>query len=430
MASMGQHKVDFRRVRLVIASAILGMGGATASAAPIGLVGEISNRYTDNATLVSSGEVDDVESVVSLGINYQSDPDVCNVLTAGELGYSRWEKDSFDPEFRADLDFVGDCQVTDRLAWQLSDSVRTIQVDTRLAETPDNNTRKNVFQTGPVYVLRLGQLDRLQLSGQYERTDYSEDTEPDGDRFSGTAWFSRDFTPNLNAGIQYFRESAELDTTEEIDRTSLSLTLSQRWNTSTLEGSLGYMNFESRQFGQTFETDGLVGDIRYEREITASSIFYLSANRDITDQTSDFDVLIDDVVFNFRNSTGVEVISVRAGLRNTFSIRSELDLAIYADKSDYFQSNEKDRTIGIVGNYLRPISPRMDGFLTGRLEQLSYDPDDRDDTILDLELGLSYNLLRKLRVVGGYGYSQRTSDLESAEYEENWIRLGLNYEFR
>lgn len=430
MARVSRSSKRSSRTGVLLCVTILPVAVQSVAAAPLGLVGQVTSRVTDNVTRVPSGEKRDLETRFLLGINHQSDPDVCNARTLGEVGYSRWYKDNYDPEVEANLDFLGDCQVTDRLSWQLTDSVRNVQQDSRLANTPDNTTQKNIFRTGPVYTMRLSSVDRLQLSAQYERSDYSESTEVDSDRLTGSAWINRDFSPTLNAGLRFTKESADLDTQEEIDRTSLSLTIAKQWNVSSLEGSIGQMNYESRRLGTEFKNDGIVGDVRYEREMSPSTLFYASASRELTDQTSAYDVQLGDLVFNLRETSGIDVVSFRAGIRNVYSTQSELDVALFYNQTDYFQTDREENSIGVRGRYLRPISPRLDGFVDGTLESLTYDPESRDDVQLDMEFGLTYGVSRKLRVLGSYGFSERTSDFAPAEYDENWIEVGLSYEFR
>lgn len=430
MASVGQFCRASIPGAFVFTAVLSSLGVSTASAAPLGLVGQLTNRYSDNMTRVPSDETSDVETRISLGINHQSDPDVCNARTVGEVAYSRWDKDSYDPEFTADLDFAGDCQVTDRLIWQLSDSIRNVEQNSRFANTPDNTTRKNILRTGPIYSLRLSSADRLELSAQYEDTDYSESTEIDSERINGSVWLSRDFSPTLNAGVRYFKEAADLDTQEDIDRYSLNLTVEKSWNVSNLQGSIGYMEYESRRFGTEFKNDGIVGDLRYEREISASSLFYLSASRELTDQTSDYDVRIGDLVFNLRETTGIDVVSFRAGLRNEYSTQSSLDILFFYNQTDYSQTDSEENSIGFRGTYRRPISPRFDGFVDASIESLQYEPESRDDLLFDAEVGLSYRMARRLRVLGSYGFSKRTSDFDPVEYDENWVEVGLSYEFR
>lgn len=92
-----------------------------------------------------------------------------------------------------------------------------------------------------------------------------------------------------------------------------------------------------------------------ERELNPSSEIYLQASRQLTDQTSDFDIQFDDFEFNLRETTTVEVTALEAGLGKRFSDASSVNIGLTASRSDYLQTTDKEERAGLSLRYSRPL---------------------------------------------------------------------------
>lgn len=400
-----------------------------AVAEPPTLSGGVTSRYSDNVTRVPEAAQEDLETRTTIRFAHQTDPGTCNARTRAEFGYGVWADDTFDPEVYSELDFLGDCAVSDNIRWELSDNLRDVVQDGRSVDTPDNRTRKNVFRTGPVLTVRFSQVNQLEVSGQYENTDFEENSEIDSERLLGSVGVTRNLSPSTDIGVRFLADRAELDTGEEIDRDTVSLTIRKAWSATEIQGAVGYTEYESRFMDQVFESDAIVGNLLLERDVSASTVAFLSANHELTDQTSDIDVRIGDITINLREQVGVEVTTVRAGLRTVYSDRSNMELALFANQTDYLQSDEEEDSRGADFRFRLPVVPRLDGLLGARVERRSFEPEDRDDTLVSVSVGLSYQATRKLDLVGRAGRSSRDSNLPAIEYEDNWFEIGLNYRF-
>ncbi|MDC0661954.1 outer membrane beta-barrel protein [Marinobacter sp. SS21] len=400
-----------------------------AVAEPPTLSGGVTSRYSDNVTRVPDGAQDDVETRTTLSFAHQTDPGACNARTRAEFGYGVWSDDTFEPELYSELDFLGDCSVTDNIRWELSDYLRDVVQDGRNVDTPDNRTRKNIFRTGPVLTVRLSQVDRLEISAQYENTEFEENSEIDSERLLGSAWVTRSFSPSTDLGVRFLADRAELETGEEIDRDTASLTFRKAWSATQIQGALGFTEYESRFMDQVLESDAIVGNFTLERDVSASTVAFLSATHELTDQTSDIDVRIGDITINLREQVGVEVTTIRAGMRTVYSDRSNMELALFSNRTEYLQSAEEEDGRGADFRYRLPVVSRLDGLLGARVERRSFQPEDRDDTLVNVHVGLSYQATRKLDLVGRVGRSSRDSNVPTTEYEDNWFELGLNYRF-
>ncbi|MEP0002471.1 MULTISPECIES: outer membrane beta-barrel protein [Marinobacter] len=398
-------------------------------AEPLTLSGGLTNRYSDNITRDSDNEISDVETRANLRLSHQTDPGQCEANTYADLGYGIWHDTTYDPETYTTLDFQGDCELTTGLRWEVADNLRDVTRDTRGNDTPDNTTRKNVFRTGPVYALRLSNVDQLRFSLQYEDTEFEEPEETDSDRYIGSVGWSRMFSPTFSGGVSVQTNQAEFDTGAEIDTDVVSLDFSQTWATTSLSGSVGVSEIESSFGGNSTSSDGLVGDISLERQINPVTTFYINGSREFTDQTSDFDIRFDDFVFDLREISEVEVTAINTGIRRQFSDSSQLNVNVFANRSDYIRVDEKEDRLGLAVNYQRPVLPLLTLQSSARYQYQSFDEDDVDEETISLEVGLTYELTRDLGITGRIGHTSESSDLSTSEYDENWVSLGLDYRF-
>jgi hypothetical protein len=411
----------------VIFAAVAGIN--VAQAEPLALSGGLNNRFSDNVELTSSDETSDIESRVNLTLAHQTDPGKCEARTAANVGYGVWYDDTFDPQDYASLDFAGDCELARGLSWEVSDNLRDVTQNSRASDTPNNRTRKNVFRTGPVYSLMLGQLDQLTFSAKYGNTDYSEPEDTDSERYIGTASWNHIFSQTLSGGLQVSTNRAELDTGVEIDTDVASLLFSKSWRATRFSGSIGVSQLESRFGGNTQTSEGVVGNFSLERDINPVTQVYVRGSRELTDQTSDFDIRFGDVVFNLRETTAVEVTALDAGLTRQFSDASRINVGIFANRSDYLDTDEVEDSVGFSVNYNRTISELLSLQTGGSYRYRTFDADGVNDSTYRADIGLVYELTNDLSVNGRVGHTTRTSDLSSSEYQENWISLGLAYQF-
>lgn len=414
--------------RFTVVCAVLGATNI-AQAEPLTLSGGLTSRFSDNVARTSSNETSDTETRVNLSLAHQTDPGKCEARTAADVGYGVWRDDTFDPRNYAALDFAGDCEIARGLFWEVSDNLRDVTQNARASDTPDNRTRKNVFRTGPVYSLMLGQLDQLTFSAKYQNTDFSESEDTDSDRYIGTASWNHLFSQTLSGGLQFSTNRAELDTGAEIDTDVAKAILSKSWQATRFSGSIGVSEIESRFGGNTQSSDGVVWDFSLEREINPVTQAYVRGSRELTDQTSDFDIRFGEVVFNLRETSAVEVTALNAGFARQFSDASRVDVSVFANRADYIRTDEVEDRVGFSVNHRRTISTLLTLQTRARYQHRTFEADDLDDDTYSAAIGLSYELSQDLDISGRVGHTTRDSDSGTSEYHENWASLGLNYQF-
>lgn len=400
-----------------------------AMAATSSLSGGIDNRFTDNARRTSSDEQSDLETRVNLNVGYQSDPGECTSAVNMGLGYGYWHDDAFDSEINTNGTLQGECELAQGLVWQASDTLSQVTRDNRQAQTPDNQTRRNVFRTGPRYTLRLTQVDELQFSAAYENTQFEEPEEPDSERVTGSSAYNHSFSDTLQGGLTASAERTELDTGQELDRESAAVTFNKTWATTRVSGSLGQNRLESRFGGQEVSSDGLTGTFNLTREINPTSEFTLNANRRLTDQTSTVGIQFGDFNFNLTESAAVEITVVRAGYNARYSNGSSFGAEIFGSRSDYIQTGEREERSGFDLRYSRSVTELLSWFTDFGYQHQSFEDESAEDDLVQLSAGLDYQLSERMDVRSSIGHQRKTSDVATREYDENWIVVSLNYRF-
>ena len=423
--------VGSRKIRWMtsIGAGLLIAASGQAGAATSSLSGGIDNRYSDNARRAATNEQSDLETRINLNYGYLSDPGQCTSSVNMGLGYGYWHDDAFDSEVYTNGTLRGQCELATGFVWQASNRISQVTRDSRLADTQDNLTRRNVFRTGPIYSLRLTPVDQLQFSAAYERTDFDKSSEPDSDRFTGTVAYNRTFSETLQGGVSVSAERTELDTGQELDRESAVVTYNKIWATTRISGSLGVNRLESRFGNQTFTSDGVTGTFNLVRDITPNSEFTLYADRRLTDQTNILSLEFEDFNFNLAESAAVEVTAIRAGYNVQFSNGSRFRTGLSASRSDYVQTGVREERSGIDFGYSRPVTELLSWFTDASLQHWRFENDGREDYLASLAAGLNYQLSTRMDIRSTVGHRQKTSDIAAREYDENWVVVSLNYQF-
>jgi len=398
--------------------------------AQLQLSGNQSARFTDNAAKTATNEKSDVETRTSLSASYQTDPGKCNARFSGTVGYSIWLEDTFDNDTDANMNLDSQCELATGLFWDLDNNLREVRQDTSQSDTPTNRTRKNVFSTGPRYVWRLGTQDTVTFVTRYENTEFEEPEETDSERYVGSTAWSHLLSPTLTGGVSASYTRTELDNGADINVKTVSLTSSKQWASSFLSGSLGVSEIETEFGGTSQSSDGLVGQVDFTRTLNPSTNWYISAARELTDRTSSFDIRFEEFEFNLRESITVETTTVSTGVRKSFSDQGSLNVQVFANQSDFLETDEQEESTGLSLGYSRPLAGQLSGNTSLGYRYRTFDDDNSDQQILDAEVGLSYEASRKLSVSAGIGYEQKTSDVQSREYDEFYALISVGYRFR
>ncbi|MHA7855253.1 outer membrane beta-barrel protein [Marinobacter shengliensis] len=415
---------------LAIGFLLVCSGAATTAQGNSEVTGGLDTRFTDNARKTSSGETSDMETRAYIRAGYRTDPGRCNADFTGTLGYSLWHDNSFDDEAFGEMDFTGDCELANRFYWDVSNNLREVNQDATQSNTPDNRTRKNVFSTGPRYLLRVNDTNWLNLSARYENVEFSEPEESDSERYIGSVAWNHIVSQTLTAGVSTSYSRTEYDTDAEVDVKSARLTFSNVWATTRLSGAIGVSEIETRFGSTTQSSDGLIGELDLTRTITPSLDWYLRGARELTDRTSSFDIRFGEFEFNLRDSISVETTTLSTGINQRYSDRSSLTVDVYASQADYLESPEREDKSGLNARYSRPLTELASGYASIGYDYTKFQSDQADDRTLRLEAGTEYQATRDFNLVAKVGHERKVSDVPTREYDENWVLVGVEYRFR
>lgn len=391
----------------------------------------LDSRFSDNARKADVNEDQDLETRAYLTAGYQTSPGGrCNADFLGTMGYSYWQDETFDSESFAEMDFQGDCELANQLYWEVDNNLREVNQDARQSDTPDNRTQKNVFSTGPRYIFRLNNTNWLNFSARYANTEYDEPEETDSERYTGSIAWNHLFSTTFTGGLSFTRSKTEFDYGAQVDVSSAQVTFENRWATTSISGSVGVSDIETDYANTQQSSDGLVGQVTFSRQLNPSTEWYLNASRELTDRTSTLDLRFGEFEFNLRESITVENTVLSTGINKQYSDGSSLDIDIYAYRSDYLESEEREDKGGIDARYSRQMSELTMGYLALGYSHLTYESDDSQDEVAQIVVGVEHQATRDLSLLARVGRDTKYSDVSSREYDENWVLVGLEYRLR
>lgn len=398
-------------------------------AATNSLSGGVQSRYSDNSRLDSSNEESDLENRVTVDFSHEGSGAKCQTGADLSLGYGEWVNETFDPEVYTSGGLSGICNISKRIQWRASNVVSQQTEDSREADTPNNRTRKNVFSTGPLYSIQLSPVDTFSLSASYVNTEFEEEGDPDSNRVIGTTSYLHNFSPTLGAGLSGSVERTELDTEEELDKESLSVTFSKSWAVTNMNGAVGVNRLTSRLGQQEIETDGITASLGVDRQINPTARLSLSVRRELTDQTSTLGLDFDDFSFNLTDTAAVEVTAATAGLQKQFSEGSTLSARAFADRSDFVRSENTEDSLGFSLSYSRPVSTLTSVIIDTGYRFNRYSIDDSEDTEVSVAISARYRLTPRMTLNASVGHDREESDVAGRDFEENWASVSLGYQF-
>lgn len=415
-----------QRFSLGLLGCLFAMPGFTE---PVNLEAGVSTRFSDNIRLDDRQEKNDLETTFDVGIRHQTDPGICHSNLNANLAFLNYLDNSFDDETQVTLDWAGDCEILDRLIWRASESIRELQRNPQAANTVDERDTRNIFTTGPEYTWLLSQTDSLIFSYEVQRSQFDSQTEDDADRQITSSRWLHVYDPTLTIGLSLSADRADLDSGEEIDTNAYNLTFDKGFKATQISGSFGFSTLDNQINGTSQSTEGVVWSLRLDRQIDRATRWYFAYERELTDSTSNQDLQIAGLTFNFTQTNAIELTHYETGLTHAFADTSALSLVLAREEQSFLASGFNENTNRARLAYSRPVAQRitLDTGLSYR--QNTFDIDNTEDDIYDLDLGVNWQYTRPLLFTGRIGVSQKNSDVENREYTEHWISLGVRYAY-
>lgn len=386
-------------------------------------------RVSDNIKRRKDGSESDIELFTYTQLDYRKDvQDRCRVSAAGTFGYRTWQDESYDSQFSTNGRFFGICRLAEGFNWRLEDQVNQLTRNSRLPDTPSNETRRNVFSTGPSYTYRLTALDSFTLRGNFQNTTYGNSEDPDSNRYSGSVSYQHIFSSTLSGGVSASHSLAEYDTDLDVTTDAVSLFANKSWVTTSIDGSVGTSRVTTTSDGSEASFDGWTAELGLTRRLSPDSRFRVSARRDLSDQTSFFTVLINGFEFDLEQSVVVEVTSLSAAYIKELSERETLNISFFADQTDYVSTGQDETNVSGSIDYSRPLAARLSLLLSGGLRYQTFAETTGEYVLGKVSATLSYEFARDFYLQGAIGQNRRVDSEAQGDYVENWISGALIYE--
>ncbi len=419
-----------------------------AAALEIGFEGFATVSASDNVTGENAGsEIEGQIGTTQFGVFGEQKGRVFTGAFAGDL-FSQGQLDDPDEDFAAITQFLGaaEINITPRsFSWYIGDILGGVRANDALQPIDDlQNTRRNVFVTGPQFVYDLDSFSRVNARLLY--INQSEDDAELEQLYNATASWEVDTDSGNTFGFSFgdiFVDNPD-DTLEE---DSNRATLAAFWRRSR-----GTINYEAQLGGTNFSTDtesinGVNARFFLGRQMTPESNIAIELNRDLRDQTlSTIETLISEGTGLIPNGDGVfDETRIRVGYDFTES-RSNFDVFVGASQSDFrlltsaadataVANLEDFRSYFAGSSYGRRLGTRWRAALSLGYEQQEFlNRDDNTSSVLGIaqfarQISRSFELDLGFRFSTNEGSITRAQGqpLEDIDVTESRLTLGLRW---
>lgn len=400
------------------------------NADPVKLGLRLNERYSDNVDRRSSNPKSDLEHRATLSIRQKTSPGPCGSDLNADIGYVHYQKHTYADQADTNGNWDGFCHFTQNLQWRASDNISQQTLNTAQPSTPNNQTRRNFFETGPQYLWPITHRDQLLTSAQYQQTNYTGEAQSNAKHYMGSTNYSHQVSPTLSMGLGGTYDRGRLDTGETITRRSGNFNTSKTFAETKFSGSLGYSELEDNYNGISSKNSGVIWNLRLDRQMTEARSWYAQFGREYTDTSSAYAIQVAGLLFNNQQTSAVKVTHWRSGINQNFIGGASLGFSVGQQYSDYLRYGytQKDSSANLT------LSQRLTPTLSGRvnvgaghvmdgLKQISYND-------YNGSLGLSYHRTKQLSLNMEVGRNQRTGSQNTTTYKEDWVMVGVNYAFR
>lgn len=387
-------------------------------------------RYSDNINLSANDPKSDFLDEPFLTLNQKTDPGVCGSDLNAQARYIHYQRNTYSDRTEINGSWLGNCDITNSLTWTASDHISEQTVNTNLPSTPNNQTRQNVFSTGPQYLWRISNRDQLLTSAQAQRTTFSGQSQSNAKHYIGNADYTHQVSPGLSIGTGGSINRGELDDGQTITVRSGNVNFQKSFITTKVTGKFGYSWLTDEYQGTTSHNKGVTWSLRLDRQLSGKSRWYAEYARELTDTSSAYVFQVAGLTFNLAQSTAVRVTHWTTGYTQTFSSGGSLNLSLGQQISDYLEQNYTEKTTSGSIQYSQPIVTNLSGTATVSAGHQSNDLTQLSYHTYGGSVGLNYQRTRQLSFRLQVGRQQRVAEANNDGYQENWAMVGAKYLFR
>ena len=395
---------------------------------PVQIETSFETRYSDNMTKTKSKE-SDTEYTLGLGFLKEEHVGKLDFYADADLRYKFYQDETYDNELEADLVINGDYHFVPQVfLWNVRNDLNEVTIDTRLADTPDNRERKNIFSTGPRYTLMLNQLNNLRFKADYLRTDYQTEG-TDSDRYVLNNSFNHTYNEFITLSIVSDWSKVRYAGDNNLYRLENSLAANGHYAHYTTTASVGNTTIKERgSIAPDDRTELITWDFSVNREINSDSTIQLSFSRELNDTSSDLDVRNDNSDLNYTQEGVVRVTEWSVRYSKRFANSSTGSFRVYQNESRYKVNLSTEENIGSELSYQYPLSSFWSVNSRLSYENSKFDTSSLENDLYELSLGASYAAMKNVQLSFDTGYEETQSNFAAREYEELWVSFSITYQ--
>ena len=390
----------------------------------------INAEYTDNASLSSSNEEEEVQTSTLAGFSWTENSakllaDVNIMVDHTSYGDNIYSDDTW---------FYLNSEVTwivrpSSFLWHIEDYYTRLARNVRLPDTPNNLINTNVFSTGPDLFFRLNSSNQLMVSGRI--TEYTFETiTADSQRENITVSWLNNLSSETELSINFEYHNAEFEELPDADfyREDIFLRLDSQYSRSTLLIDLGasYVNKESGD-----DVDGFLTRLNFRRQFREQSFIQADMYLQYTD--SGLDLSSGGSSGNELDLAGEQIsgdIFYDKQFQLTYNLGSGIssyDMRAFVRDVDYevILQDRRSKGIGLGHNYVVSELLQLNSFL--QFNRYDYIDTNSIDNVLVGGLQINYRISREYTFRVNYNYIQQESDDSTSEYQENRVLLSFFY---
>lgn len=257
-----------------------------ATALEIGFESLVSVNASDNVFGANSGEETEGQvGYAQFGVFGEQKGTVLRGAFSGEL-YSQKQLDDPDDDFNAITQFIGAAEfnITPRsFSWYVGDILGGVRTDDALQPIDDlDNTRRNVFVTGPTFSYDIDSFSRFNARVLY--VNQSQDDLELESLYNASAGWEVDTDRGNTWGLllgNIYTDNPEANLEGDFNRFSLSGLWRRDRGRNAYEAQLGATRYDTDEES----VDGVNARFLFTRQLGLESNINLSFTRDLRDQT-------------------------------------------------------------------------------------------------------------------------------------------------
>ncbi|MDH4099358.1 MAG: TIGR03016 family PEP-CTERM system-associated outer membrane protein [Nitrospirota bacterium] len=383
----------------------------------------VREEYNNNIYLTSSNKEDDFITTVNPALNLRYGSKILDVSLDYGLNFRLYSDHSEQNEtsLRETQRIKLGATLSpyrDILFLKISDEYKRVPIESRRQVALDNYISNmsdlNHLIINPYAVIPLGSTVKLNAGYQYEDLSYRKREGDDARNHLFTAGISYELSPRVTTTATYNYLISRLQNTEDYDRQSAGIGMT--WKITprvTLGGNVGKTWFDYDNQG---EFNSTTWDIKADYQV--SPLFLLSAG-----YSRNFSVSA--------NVGGYKAQTTNAGI--TYTGKVPISLSVYETTRRYNTESRKDKEKGVTLSTSMPITPRLQGNVTG-----NYSTSESEDATLagnkedvdrySVTASLSYEF--KITTVSlGYTWNWSDSNIDGNGYQNSIVWLQARFSF-